>query len=284
MTPERDVTRFQAASQLRRPKQFFRTGRRSLRASLPLARRLFGRDIRARYRLSVLGYAWIFLPVIAQTVIWLFLNASNVLNSGPTGLPLPVFVLLGTLLWQVFVDAMFAPSNQLAAAGQMLSHLSFPPESVLLAGLADAAVNSFIRLLIAVPVLIWYDVTPGWGLVLAPLGLLSLLMLGFAIGLAMAPFGMLYQDLTRLLTVGTGFWLLLTPVAYVVPEVGPLRPVVRLNPVSPLLITTRSWMTGGALLPGWSMMAVVAVSGLVLLLGWVVFRLAVPHLIDRIGV
>ena len=59
--PPRPETQFRAASQLRNPRQFARTSIRSLRAALPIARRLFARDIRARYRLSALGFVWITL-------------------------------------------------------------------------------------------------------------------------------------------------------------------------------------------------------------------------------
>jgi ABC-type polysaccharide/polyol phosphate transport system ATPase subunit len=147
------VARFTSASQFQYPRQFFSAGFRSLRASVPLARRLFVRDIRARYRLSVLGFAWIFLPAVAQTAVWLYLNEANILNSGKTSIPLPLYVLLGTLLWQGFTDAISAPGSQLSSAGQMLSRVSFPAEALLLAGFADALVNTLARLLIAVPVL-----------------------------------------------------------------------------------------------------------------------------------
>ena len=277
------VSRFGPGSQFRHPSQFFATAFRSLRASLPLARRLFVRDIRARYRLSVLGFAWIVLPAIAQTAVWLFLNESQVINSGPTAIPLPLYILLGTLLWQGFADALIAPGTQLTNAGQMLSKVSFPAESLLLAGLADAAVNTVARLVIAVPVLIYYGVSPGWGLLLAPVGLASLLVLGFAIGVALAPFGMLYHDIGRLLTVATGFWLLVTPVAYTVSGSGLGRFLVYLNPVSPPLLTTRSWLSGGAIVPGPLMLMVMAASIVLLAAGWILFRLSIPHLVDRVG-
>lgn len=277
------IVRFSAASQFRHPRQFFGTGFRSLRASLPLARRLFVRDVRARYRLSVLGFAWIFLPSIAQTGVWLFLNESQILNSGPTAIPLPLYILLGTLLWQGFTDAISAPGNQLSSAGQMLSRVAFPTEALLLAGFADALVNTLARLLIAVPVLVYYGVAPGLSLALAPVGLLILLVLGFAIGLALAPFGMLYQDIGRFLTIATGFWLLATPVAYTIPPSGPGRFLVYLNPASPPLIATRTWLTGGPAAPG-LLLPIVAVASVVLLFaGWVVFRLSIPHLVDRVS-
>lgn len=281
--PEAVVTRFGPVSQFRHPRQFLGASTRSLRASVPLARRLFVRDIRARYRLSVLGFAWIVLPAVAQTAVWLFLNESNIINSGPTEIPLPLYVLLGTLLWQGFTDAIAAPGAQLASAGQMLSRVSFPAESLLLAGLADAAVNTLARLVIAIPVLAYYQVTPGWGLLLAPLGLLSILVLGFAVGLVVAPFGMLYHDVGRLLTIATGFWLLATPVAYTIPDTGPGRFLVYANPVTPPLLATRSWLTGGPIAPGWLLAVVVVVSLLLLVAGWLLFRVAIPHLVDRVG-
>lgn len=280
---ERPVFEFAPVSQFRHPRQFLRASARSLRASLPLARRLFVRDIRARYRLSALGFAWIVLPALAQTAVWLYLNNSQIIDSGETTIPLPLYILLGTLLWQGFTDALFAPGNQLTNSSQMLTRVAFPPESLLVAGFADATVNTVVRLLVALPVIIYYRVVPGWGLLLAPFGLLLLLILGFAIGLALAPFSVLYGDVSRLLAVATGFWMLITPVAYVIPDTGPGRWLAILNPVSAPLSATRDWLTGGQIAPG-EIFLVVAVCSLGLLgAGWVLFRLALPHLVDRVG-
>jgi lipopolysaccharide transport system permease protein len=277
------VARFTSASQFQYPRQFFSAGFRSLRASVPLARRLFVRDIRARYRLSVLGFAWIFLPAVAQTAVWLYLNEANILNSGKTSIPLPLYVLLGTLLWQGFTDAISAPGSQLSSAGQMLSRVSFPAEALLLAGFADALVNTLARLLIAVPVLVYYGVSPGHSLLFAPFGLLLLLALGFAIGLVLAPFGMLYQDIGRILTIATGFWLLATPVAYAVPASGPGRFLAYLNPATPPLVATREWLTGSQLVPGLLFFVVAGATTVLLFVGWVLFRLSIPHLVDRVS-
>jgi lipopolysaccharide transport system permease protein len=274
---------YSAASQLRHPGQFFHSAVLSARASLPLARRIFLRDIRARYRQSVLGFLWILLPALAQTAIWLFLNASNIVNGGETDIPYPVFVLVGTLLWQSFSEALFTPSNQITNAAQMLARVNFPPESLLLAGLTDAAVNTAVRLVVTVPILLLYDVGIGWSFLLAPIGILALLGLGFSIGLVIAPFSLLYHDLSRLLMLVTGFWLLVTPVAYTIPSSGPGRLIAVLNPVTPLLETTRNWITGGALTPP-DLFAPVAFGAVALLfLGWVLFRLSMPHLVDRFG-
>jgi lipopolysaccharide transport system permease protein len=277
---EREVA---AASQLRHPRQFFGDALRSLRASTTLARRLFVRDLRARYRQSVLGLLWIALPVVAQTAVWLFLNAVDVINTGETRLPYPVYVLVGTLLWQSFAEGLSSPVNQLTAAAQLLSKVSFPAESVLLAGTADVAVNALVRLLIAVPVLVVYGVAPGAGLLLAPLGMVTLVGLGIAIGLVVAPFALLYHDLSRLLLLVTGFWLLITPVAYVLPDDGLGRLLSVLNPVTPLIVATREWLTGGAVVPPTAFWFVLVGTAGLLVAGWVLLRLSIPHLVDRFG-
>lgn len=274
---------FTAASQLRHPGQFFRASARSLRASTALARRLFIRDVRSRYRQSVLGVGWIVLPVLAQTAIWLFLNAANIVNGGETRVPYPVYVLMGTLLWQSFSESLSAPNAQLSNASQMLSKIRFPIESILLAGLADVALNAAVRLAVAVPLLLWYQVLPGWGALLAPLGLLLLMALGFGLGLVLAPFSLLYHDLSRLTLLVTGFWLLVTPVAYTIPPSGPGRLLAYVNPVSPLLLVTREWLTGGAIAPGPSFVVSALLAVVLLVAGWVLLRLSVPHLIDRFG-
>ncbi len=224
-------TRFTAEPQLRRPGQFLRDSRRSLTASLPLA----DATVHARPQGAVpgcpaLGFMWMFLPGIAQTGVWIYLNAANIVNGGDTSVPYPLYVLLGTLIWQGFTDAVNMPRQQLANASQMLTRVNFPAESLILAGMADVAVNTVVRLLIAVPVLIAYRVSPGWGVLLSPLPLLVVLVLGVSIGLLIAPFGLLYHDLDRLLGLVLTFWMLVTPVAYVLPPTSLARTLSRVNP------------------------------------------------------
>lgn len=274
---------FTARSQLRHPGQFLRTSFRSLRASLPLARKLFWRDLKARYRMSVLGFLWVVLPALAQAAVLLYLNASNIVNSGPTGIPLTVFVLVGTVLWQTFVDALLMPGGQLTAASQMLARLNVPVEALLLGGLADIAVNTVARLVIVVPVLVWFEVWPGTAVLLVPVGLAALAALGLALGLLVAPFGVLYHDVGRSLALITTFWLLVTPVGYVTPDVGPARAVSAVNPVRPPLLATRSWITGGHWWPGPSFVVIAVISLVLVVVGWLGLRLALPHLVDRFG-
>jgi ABC-type polysaccharide/polyol phosphate export permease len=77
-----------------------------LLASRELAWRLLVRNISAHYRQSLLGYAWAFVPPLFTTLIWVFLSSQNILDIGNNGMPYPLFVLTGTILWQNFVEAL----------------------------------------------------------------------------------------------------------------------------------------------------------------------------------
>lgn len=72
----------------------------------------FGSQYRAQYRQMILGYMWAFLAPILTTLIWVFLDAQKIFDVGEIGVPYPVYVLTATILWQIFVDAMNSPLQQ----------------------------------------------------------------------------------------------------------------------------------------------------------------------------
>ena len=254
-----------------------------LLASRELAWRLLVRNINAQYRQSLLGYAWAFLPPLFTTAIWVFLQSQKVFNVADTGMPYPVFVLTGTVLWQTFVEALNAPLRMVNESKAMLSKINFPREALILTGIGQVLFNFAIRVLILIPVFWWFDVTLQYGLLLAPLGVIALILLGTTIGLLLTPLGMLYHDVGRALGFGTQALFFLTPIIYPVPQASWAGILVNVNPVTPLLQTTRGWLVLGetGVLGGF-----IWVSGLSLLLlfiGWVLYRIAMPHLVSRLS-
>ena len=255
----------------------------ALRASRVLGLRLFVREIRSQYRKSALGYLWILIPVAAQTMLWIFLNESNILNTGDTGIPYVVFVVTGVLIWQGFLDALLSPQMAMRDAAPLLTRLSFPAESLLVSAMAVVLLNTLVRLVALALVLVAYDVQPSWSLLLAPIGVLVVLLFGFSIGLLLAPFGVLYEDINRGILVATMFLWLVTPVAYEVPTTGIGRLIGPFNPLAPLVTSARSWITGGPLQISTGFVVVAIFSIVALGVAWVVFRVSIPHLVDRIG-
>lgn len=271
-------------SQLRWPRQFMRSMIADLLASRELAWRLLVRNIRAQYRQSLLGYLWVLLPALATTLIWVFLNKSQMLEIGETDIPYPVYVLAGTLLWQGFVDALNRPIQQLRASELLLTKINFPRETLLMAGFGEVLFNFAIRVLLLLVVLVVFQVTVPLTIFLAPVGALALLALGGTLGLLLAPLGMLYPDVQRGLNIVVNLWFFITPVVYSPPTTWPGVLLAKLNPVSPLLVTTRELLTTGRVSQGGNFLLVVSLMPVLFVAGWVFYKLAMPHVIVRMMV
>jgi lipopolysaccharide transport system permease protein len=252
-------------------------------AGRELAWRLAVRDISAQYRQSVLGVLWALIIPLANTSVWLFLSASKVVQVGATPVPYPVFVFTGTLLWSILIDALNAPLQQVNANKALLAKINFPREALILSGIYQTLFNGAIKLGILLLVLPFLGVHPGWGGLLIPLGLFSLVLTGTAAGLLITPLGVLYGDIGRGIPLITQFLMYLSPVVFPLASTGWTATLMRLNPLTPLILNARAWFTGQSpqLLGEWTL--ALGGSAVLLLLVWMVYRLAMPILIERMS-
>ncbi|GAB1545271.1 hypothetical protein NUACC21_79470 [Scytonema sp. NUACC21] len=270
-------------SQLRRPIELFQQMWRDLLASRELAWRLMIRDISAQYRQSFLGIIWAFLPPIVMAAGFTLANDANVINVGKTDIPYPAYVMFSTALWQTFVEALNGPVQAVTVAKPMLARVNFPRESLILAKVGEVFFNFAIKLVLIMGLYIWFHISVTWTLVLVPVALIHLVILGTFLGVLLAPLGILYQDISKGLNLITGFWLFLTPVVYPVPTEGTFGLLVKLNPVTPLLVTARELATTGVVSNPSGFWVVSAFSFAGLLLTWIAFRLAMPFVVERVS-
>jgi lipopolysaccharide transport system permease protein len=270
-------------SSLRKPLKLFRAMWRDLLASRELAWRLMRRDITAQYRQSFFGILWAFLPAIVTAVGFTLATRGQILNVGATEIPYPAYVVFSMTLWQTFVEALNGPLQGVTNAKHMLSRINFPREAIVLARLGEVFFNFGIKLPLIAAAFLWYKVTVGWAVLLAPSAVVSLIMLGTLVGLLLTPLGVLYQDVSKGLLLLTGLWFFLTPVVYPVPRAGTFGMIVRLNPVTSLLVTARELATSGDVTGLQSFIIVSALTAVGLLVAWVLFRLAMPLVVERMG-
>jgi lipopolysaccharide transport system permease protein len=248
-----------------------------------LAWRLFLRDLRANYRQTFLGYAWTLLPPLAAASAFIFLQVQGITRIQTTGIPYAAFALTGTLLWQIFVDALISPSSSLGAAKSMLVKINFPREAVLMGGLLMVLFNALIRILFLAAVVVLWGLPVGPSVAFLPVAVFGLLVAGFALGICVAPVSSLYGDVGRAIPIIAGFWMLLTPVVYPPQTAGIAGWLSKWNPVSPLITMARECLTGGTLVSLEPFLVVLGASLIVLLFGLVGFRVAMPHVIERMG-
>jgi lipopolysaccharide transport system permease protein len=278
-----NVTVYTPDSSLASPRKMFSEMFRDLIASRELAWRLAVRDIKAQYRQAFLGFLWAFILPLANTLAWVFLNSTGIIKVADTTMPYPAYVFTGTMLWAIFMDALNAPLAQVNAARGMLAKLNFPREALVVSGIYQVLFNASIKIILLLFALVFVGVTPDWSLLLFPLGMLSLVLVGTAFGLLVTPVGMLYTDVGRALPLLMQFLMYVTPVVFPMPKSGWAVTLFTLNPLTPIILTTRDWLTG--LDPEYlcSFLVVNLAAAALLLVVWVVYRLALPILIERMS-
>lgn len=274
---------YQANSDLWRPASYLRHLREDISASGELSWVLFLRDVKAAYRQSILGIFWAFVPPIVFAAGFTLLSRAKVVNFGETDIPYPAYVMLSVILWQTFQESVRAPMGGLAESQAIMKRLRFPPEAVILSRLLNVLFNFSIKLVLLIAVLIWYRIPVAFSSLLAFLPMCSLILFGTFLGLLLAPLAVLFQDFSRGLAVVFGFWMFMTPVVYPVPEGSIFATIVRYNPASSLLVTTRETLLNSeySLLPQFLLMSAVGLVGF--LLAWMLYRIALPYVIERSG-
>lgn len=275
--------RYSAGSSLRTPGRLARTMWRDTIAGRELAWRLFVRDVAAQHRQSLLGYLWLLVPPLITMSIWVLLRSQGIIGIGETETPYPVFVLTGLVIWEAFKGALNSPGMMIDRSSSLLGKVNFPREALLIAGLGHVCLDLAVRLLLLALVFLFFGIPLVGTVLLAPLGLAATIGLGFGIGLLLAPAGMLFRDVGRALTAFVSLWFFVTPVVYPPPTGRTGFYINRLNPVSPLLISTREMLTTGTVSRPEDFAVAGAVTVILFILGWILFRLATPHLVARLG-
>jgi lipopolysaccharide transport system permease protein len=198
------------------------------------------RDIRVRYKQTVLGSAWAILrPVTAMLIFSVVFGRLAKMPSD--GIPYPIFVYAALLPWTFFATAVSTSGQSLVGATHLVSKVYFPrliiPLSSIGAGLIDLLISTGILLLM----MLWYGV--GWGpnLLAAPLLMLAVVFAALGIGTLLSALTVAYRDFTHVTPFMVQIWMYATPVIFpvsLVPEQW--RWVMFLNPMAGMVEGFRS--------------------------------------------
>jgi lipopolysaccharide transport system permease protein len=280
---ELSVTVYSAESPLRHPRRLIGELFSDLWRCRELTMILFMRDLKAQFRQSYFGYVWLFVPVIATTLVWMFLASMGVVKGDNTPIPYPVYVLLGSMIWGVFSASVSQPLNSFNASRPVFMKLKVPPEAFILSAVAQILFEVLIKLVVLLPVLVVLNVPLASTAWLFPIGLACTVVVGLCVGFLLIPIGSLYADVNRMITTVLSFAMYLSPVVYLPPESGWRAAVINRNPLSSLVVSSRDWLTIGhsEYLP--AMVGTTIAAAFLLFFGLVVFRVVLPHLVERMG-
>ncbi len=270
-------------SQMRSPIKLVKAMWKDLSNSKELAWRLFMRDFSARYRQSFLGVFWTVLPALISGLVFIILQANNVVNFGNVDIPYPVFAIIGTTLWQIFSECINAPLKAVQSCKSMLTKINFPREALIVAALYEIVFSIGIKSVVVLAVMCFFNMHLGIGLLLSIPVLMALVLLGMGLGLFLTPIGMLYSDIGSALGVLIQFWFFVTPVVYPPPQSFPYSMIATLNPVSPLLTGARDLMTKGLIVDVTPFIIICCCSVIGFFVSWIIYRVAMPIIIERMS-
>jgi lipopolysaccharide transport system permease protein len=231
------------------------------------------RDVKVRYKQTLLGMAWaVIQPVMTMLVFTFVFDRVAKLTTG--GIPYEVFSFTALLPWGLFVTALNQGSRSLVAHNNMVTKIYFPrlilPMSSVFAGLVDFAI-AFVILIVLI---FYFQVTPAWQLLWTlPLFLLLALITALGVALWLSAINVKYRDVNHALPFLTQFWLFATPVAYpfsTIPEKWQI--VLSLNPMTGVVNGFRWALLGSGNGPDITLWVSATISILILISGLFYFR------------
>jgi lipopolysaccharide transport system permease protein len=227
---------------------------------------LFWRDMKVRYKQTLLGGAWaIMQPVVSVMVFTVFFG--RLVKVSSDGIPYPLFALTGLLPWQLFAFSLNAASSSLVNNAHLLTKVYFPrlviPVSSVLVGLVDFAVSAATLLIL----MIYYQVLPTARIFALPLLVVFAVLAALGIGIFLSALNVKYRDVRHTLPFLTQMWMFATPIVYpssLVPDRW--RPLYGLNPMAGVVEGFR-WALFGTKLSSESLIGISVVSVIAMLVG-----------------
>ena len=231
---------------------------------------LVWRDVKVRYKQTVIGIGWTILQPLTTMVIFtvIFGNFAKIPSDG---LPYPVFAYTALLPWDLFANALNRCTVSLTGSANLITKVYFPrlivPASAIISGIIDFAI-AFVFLL---GIMLWFHIVPTWGAIALPIFLLLTLMTALAVGLWLSALNVRYRDVGHAIPFLIQIWMFLSPVAYpvsLVPEKW--RLLYSLNPMVGVIEGFR-WALLGKESPDFKLIAVSTAVVVALLLGGLVY-------------
>lgn len=171
------------------------------------------RDLRVRYRQTVLGAAWAIIQPFMTMVVF-SLVFGRLAGMPSDGVPYPVFSYAGLVPWTYFASAVSQGATSLVGSQNLLAKVYFPRLIVPLAAIVVPLVDAGVALLMLAVVMAWYGVAPGVAIIWLPAFVLLAVLAAAAASVWLSALNVRYRDVRFVLPFLVQFWLFVTPVAY----------------------------------------------------------------------
>ncbi len=205
------------------------------------------RDIKVKYKQTVLGFLWAILQPLFMTVVFTLFLGDSIIQKTNLAIPYPVFALSGMLLWSVFSGGMSNAANSMVANANIIKKIYFPRLIIPISSILVALVDFFIALIVFVVVLFFYKVEINYfSILFLPISLVITCLSAMGIGTLLAALNIKYRDVRYIIPFLVQGLLFLTPVLYPanISSSSLVQFILKLNPLSGALELMRSLFTG----------------------------------------
>ncbi len=231
------------------------------------------RDIKVRYKQTVLGAGWAVLqPLLNMIVLSVIFGSFAKMSTG--GIPRPIFTFAALLPWGLFSKALSEAGRSMLSNRSMITKIYFPRLIIPLASVLGGTVDFAIQFVILIGMMFFYNFAPTPAILILPLFLFLTLATALGFGLWLSALNVLYRDINYILPFFTQLWLLITPVAYSAQDVVPpeWQLVYALNPMVGVVEGFRWALLGAQAPPIETLLVSASISIVLLVTGMYYFR------------
>ncbi|MEW6323924.1 MAG: ABC transporter permease [Nitrospirota bacterium] len=232
---------------------------------------LVWRDVKVRYKQTLLGALWaIIQPVMYMVVFSIFFGRLAGMPSD--GLPYPIFLYAGLLPWTLFASAVGQSAGSVVGSAHLVTKVYFPRLIIPLAAVGSSLVDFAVASVVLLLMMVYYGIVPGAAMLLAPLLVAGTVAAALGIGLLIAALNVAYRDFRYVVPFMIQLWLFVTPVIYpvsLVPERW--QWLLLLNPMTGLIGGWRAALLGQPM-PWGGLAAACAMAGAGMIVGALYFR------------
>jgi lipopolysaccharide transport system permease protein len=231
---------------------------------------LVWRDLKVRYKQTIIGIGWAVLqPLVTMLILTVIFGHFAKIPSD--GVPYPIFAFCALLPWNYFATALNRCIVSVVADSHVISKIYFPRLILPIAGTVSGLVDFSISLVLFLGFMAWYEIGITWWLLALPFFLMFALLTALSVGLWLSALNVRYRDVTYTIPFLIQVWMFASPVVYpvnLIPEKW--RFLYSLNPMAGVIEGFR-WALLGKASPDFSVMAISALVVMMLLAGGLVF-------------
>ncbi len=225
------------------------------------------RDIKVRYKQTVLGAAWAILqPFMTMVVFSLFFG--NLAQIPSDGVPYPIFSYAALVPWTFFASGLTSSSNSLVGSANLIKKVYFPRLTIPIATVLSGAIDFLLAFIVLIGMMLAFGIAPTANVIFLPLFVLLTFVTSLGVGLWLSAMNVQFRDVRYTVPFLTQFWMFVSPIAYPSSLIDneTLKALYFLNPMAGVVEGFRWALLGTDSVPG-VMVLISAMAATALLVG-----------------